>query len=215
MTGTDATLRGRKRNLAVNAKADHGMAVAPMELDIEDFSALEDYLRSRRYIGRREAVECHKLAGGISNKTVRVAFPGGTAWVLKQALPKLRVSSDWVQRPAKNSGRSKRATLAQSAGAVRVCLAPSIAGRPKPRTNCVRFLRQRCILKLSVLQPYYIYTADKIPASAIFFNVLVQETRANPLSLVHGDFSPKNTLVYENRLIVLDYEVIHFGDPSL
>jgi aminoglycoside phosphotransferase (APT) family kinase protein len=34
------------------------------------------------------------------------------------------------------------------------------------------------------------------------------------VTLVHGDYSPKNILVYENRLILLDHEVIHFGDPA-
>jgi thiamine kinase-like enzyme len=33
-------------------------------------------------------------------------------------------------------------------------------------------------------------------------------------SLVHGDFSPKNTLLHEGKLILLDYEVVHFGDPA-
>ena len=33
-------------------------------------------------------------------------------------------------------------------------------------------------------------------------------------SLVHGDFSPKNTLIYRGKLILLDYEVVHFGDPG-
>jgi 5-methylthioribose kinase len=32
--------------------------------------------------------------------------------------------------------------------------------------------------------------------------------------LVHGDFSPKNILIYQGRLILLDHEVVHFGDPA-
>jgi aminoglycoside phosphotransferase (APT) family kinase protein len=32
--------------------------------------------------------------------------------------------------------------------------------------------------------------------------------------LVHGDFSPKNVLVYGGRLVLLDHEVAHFGDPA-
>ena len=34
------------------------------------------------------------------------------------------------------------------------------------------------------------------------------------LALVHGDFSPKNVLIHAGRLILLDHEVIHFGDPA-
>jgi aminoglycoside phosphotransferase (APT) family kinase protein len=31
---------------------------------------------------------------------------------------------------------------------------------------------------------------------------------------VHGDYSPKNVLIREERLILLDHEVIHFGEPA-
>jgi 5-methylthioribose kinase len=34
------------------------------------------------------------------------------------------------------------------------------------------------------------------------------------LSLVHGDFSPKNALLYRGKLVLLDYEVVHYGDPA-
>jgi 5-methylthioribose kinase len=32
--------------------------------------------------------------------------------------------------------------------------------------------------------------------------------------LVHGDYSPKNILLHRGRLVLLDQEVIHFGDPA-
>jgi aminoglycoside phosphotransferase (APT) family kinase protein len=31
---------------------------------------------------------------------------------------------------------------------------------------------------------------------------------------VHGDYSPKNILKYQEKLILLDHEVIHWGDPA-
>jgi aminoglycoside phosphotransferase (APT) family kinase protein len=43
---------------------------------------------------------------------------------------------------------------------------------------------------------------------------LVEETRSRQLTLVHGDYSPKNILIYQGRLVLLDHEVIHFGDPA-
>ncbi|MGA7292433.1 MAG: phosphotransferase [Terriglobales bacterium] len=64
------------------------------------------------------------------------------------------------------------------------------------------------------LDPYYTYTAQKIATSAGFLNTLAQETLQHKHTLVHGDFSPKNTLICRNRLILLDYEVMHFGDPA-
>jgi 5-methylthioribose kinase len=64
------------------------------------------------------------------------------------------------------------------------------------------------------LEPYYLYTAQMTPDAAEFLNALANETLHHHDSLVHGDFSPKNTLIYRGRLILLDYEVVHFGDPA-
>jgi aminoglycoside phosphotransferase (APT) family kinase protein len=64
------------------------------------------------------------------------------------------------------------------------------------------------------LEPYYSYAAEQVPAAATFLHALVEETRACRLALVHGDYSPKNVLVHKKRLVLLDHEVIHFGDPA-
>jgi 5-methylthioribose kinase len=64
------------------------------------------------------------------------------------------------------------------------------------------------------LGPYYRYTAQQTPAAAPFLEALAEETLRHKLSLVHGDFSPKNILLYRDKLILLDYEVVHFGDPA-
>ena len=64
------------------------------------------------------------------------------------------------------------------------------------------------------IEPYYLATAARVPAARDFLEALVEETRARRLTLVHGDYSPKNILVHEGRLVLLDHEVIHFGDPA-
>lgn len=64
------------------------------------------------------------------------------------------------------------------------------------------------------LEPYFEYTAQQVPAAARFLLNLVEATRAHRLCVVHGDFSPKNILVHADRLVLLDHEVIHFGDPA-
>jgi aminoglycoside phosphotransferase (APT) family kinase protein len=64
------------------------------------------------------------------------------------------------------------------------------------------------------VEPYYQYTASQVPEAAGFLNDLVADTRSRQLTLVHGDFSPKNILVHEGRLVLLDHEVIHWGDPA-
>ncbi|MCU0511914.1 MAG: phosphotransferase [Anaerolineae bacterium] len=64
------------------------------------------------------------------------------------------------------------------------------------------------------IEPYYQYTAAQVPAAAPFLEALIADTRAHRLTLVHGDYSPKNMLVYAGRLVLLDYEVAHVGDPA-
>ncbi len=64
------------------------------------------------------------------------------------------------------------------------------------------------------IEPYYTYTASQVPAAAAFLEDLIARTRTRRLTLVHGDFSPKNVLVHDGRLVLLDHEVIHFGDPA-
>jgi aminoglycoside phosphotransferase (APT) family kinase protein len=64
------------------------------------------------------------------------------------------------------------------------------------------------------LEPYFGFAAGRIPAAARFLKKLTAETRGVASTLVHGDFSPKNLLVHAGRLVLLDHEVIHWGDPA-
>jgi len=68
-------------------------------LDIEDFVALHDYLTARGYVKLGDTVSFKSLSGGVSNRTVKVAWADGHGWVLKQALAKLRVNVDWFSSP--------------------------------------------------------------------------------------------------------------------
>lgn len=43
---------------------------------------------------------------------------------------------------------------------------------------------------------------------------LVDDMLAHRQALVHGDYSPKNMLVHGPTLLVLDFEVAHWGDPA-
>ena len=64
------------------------------------------------------------------------------------------------------------------------------------------------------IEPYYEYTAQQVPEARVFLADLIDQTRARRVTLVHGDYSPKNILVYQGQLILLDHEVIHWGDPA-
>jgi 5-methylthioribose kinase len=64
------------------------------------------------------------------------------------------------------------------------------------------------------LDPYYERMACLYPELRPHFEDLVANCRNRRVSLVHGDWSPKNFLVSDGRAMAIDFEVLHFGDPS-
>ena len=70
-------------------------------LDIEQPDQLLAYLRATNRIAPDETPQMRTLTGGVSNRTVLVKRRSGEAWVLKQALAKLRVQVDWFSDPAR------------------------------------------------------------------------------------------------------------------
>ncbi|MBI4325358.1 MAG: phosphotransferase [Chloroflexi bacterium] len=228
-------------------------------LDIEQTGALLQYLRETGRVDAAESPLCTTLKGGVSNRTVLVERTNGPAWVIKQALPKLRVAEDWFSDP----GRIHREAL----GLIWLDrLAPpgtippfvfedrrrhllAMQAVPPPHENWKSLLLAGGIERAHVLQfgqllgtvhcraqehqaeiasvfadrtffetlrlePYYRFCAARHPDATDFLAALIDETLATRLTLVHGDFSPKNILVHQDRLVLLDHEVIHFGDPA-
>jgi aminoglycoside phosphotransferase (APT) family kinase protein len=227
-------------------------------LDIERPEQLIAYLRTTGRIAPGETPEVRTLAGGVSNRTVLVKRAGGEAWVLKQALAKLRVQVDWfsdpsrvhrealglrwleklappgtitplvfederhhllamqaVPEPHENwkamllAGRTETGHVEQFAA-----LLASIHRRAAESSEPLRkIFDDRSFFESLRLEPYYAYAAEQVPQAKPFLHDLIAQTRARRLTLVHGDYSPKNILVRDGRLILLDHEVIHWGDP--
>ncbi len=64
------------------------------------------------------------------------------------------------------------------------------------------------------IDPYYRSTALRHPDIASYFEKRLAISKQRRVSLVHGDWSPKNFLVDGDNVMTIDFEVIHFGDPS-
>jgi 5-methylthioribose kinase len=229
------------------------------ELDIERPDALLAYLWRAGYIPAHEQPTIQNLAGGVSNRTVLVERPNGEAWVLKQALKKLRVAVEWYSSPERIHrealGMRWLAQLAPPGASTRLLFEDhashilAMEAVPQPHENWKTMLlagqlhtghveqfgyllgtvhraayqrreqlaaafSDRSFFETLRIEPYYVYTWTQIPETAQFYDALISETRARRLTLVHGDYSPKNILVYQGRLVLLDHEVIHFGDPA-
>lgn len=228
-------------------------------LDIEQPKALLGYLRQEGRIGRQETPRVQALSGGVSNRAVLVERSNGEAWVLKQALAKLRVEVDWFSPPERVHrealGLRWLAEIAPAGTITPLVFEDfehhliAIEAVPQPHANWKAMLlfgdlrsehvRQYAVLLGTVhresaarrneleplfgdrgyfeslrLEPYYAYTATQVELAAPFIASLIADCRATRESLVHGDYSPKNVLVRNDQLILLDHEVIHFGDPG-
>ena len=69
------------------------------------------------------------------------------------------------------------------------------------------------------LDPYYRRVAADRPQHADALAALIADCTEfsaglRPARLVHGDFTPKNVLVTDGPPVLLDWEVIHAGDPA-
>jgi aminoglycoside phosphotransferase (APT) family kinase protein len=227
------------------------------ELDIEQRDALLDYLRRSGRIEPDESPRTEVLRGGVSNRTVLVERDHGVAWVLKQALGKLRVEVDWFSDPARVH-REATGLLWLERLAPPGAITPlvfedhehhliAMQAVPKPHDNYKTLLLagrvemshveqfatllgtihraaeaqrdaiagafdDRTFFESLRLEPYYTYTATQVPEAAAFIDTLAADTRAGRFTLVHGDYSPKNVLIHHDRLVLLDHEVIHYGD---
>jgi 5-methylthioribose kinase len=228
-------------------------------LDIEQPDSLLEYLRASGRIGPREQPRLQRLAGGVSSRAMLVEREApASAWVLKQALPKLRVAVDWFSSPERM--RREAIALRWMPELVPAGSAPSLLWEdsdahllamtavPQPHVNWKAALLQgrelehaeafgrllgtvhrrawerradikrdfadRSFFESLRVEPYYRYTAARVPAAAPFLGDLIERTDHVTETLVHGDFSPKNVLVHDGHLVLLDYEVAHFGDPA-
>jgi aminoglycoside phosphotransferase (APT) family kinase protein len=227
-------------------------------LDIEQPAQLLAYLRSRGLVGLTEEAALTPLTGGVSNRVVLVQRAGGEAWVVKQALEKLRVAVEWHSSPARIHREALGLRWLEK-------LAPAGAITPlvdedheqhllimqavqQPHTNWKSLLLSGHVQAGHIaqfgtllgtihrdatrlpelaavfadasffeslrLEPYYAYSATQAPEAADFLHALMVATGARRCTLVHGDYSPKNVLVWQDRLVLLDHEVIHWGDPA-
>ena len=64
------------------------------------------------------------------------------------------------------------------------------------------------------IDPYLLTTGRRHPDLTTLFEEEAQRLVSVRECLVHGDFSPKNMMVSERRLVLLDCEVAWYGDPA-
>lgn len=228
-------------------------------IDVENFDELISYLRDTRRISSTETPTFRSLSGGVSNKTLLLTRSNGESWVIKQALSKLRVQSDWFSNPARihvEANGLRHLPRVAPEGTITPLIFEddaqsllAMAAVPQPHQNWKQRLLDGQVephyfwqfaeiigsihrestksraefsslfaskehFQTLRLEPYYEHTATVVPEVAPFLNEVVQSTLRRSNALVHGDASPKNVLIHNGRLVLLDHEVLHFGDPA-
>lgn len=63
------------------------------------------------------------------------------------------------------------------------------------------------------VQPFFVRVGEVLPDLAAPIAEAVRGMGERRAALVHGDFSPKNMLADGAELVLLDFEVAHWGDP--
>ncbi len=64
------------------------------------------------------------------------------------------------------------------------------------------------------VEPYLLTTGTRHPELQQIFVAEARRIETTREALVHGDFSPKNILICDKRMVLLDCEVAWYGDPT-
>lgn len=87
-------------------------------------------------------------------------------------------------------------------------------GRTWNDAEIARRLGDRSYFDLLRLDPYYRHVARVHRDLAEPIERLIASVWEHRRALVHGDFSPKNLLVWPGQVMLIDFEVGHYGDPA-
>jgi hypothetical protein len=63
------------------------------------------------------------------------------------------------------------------------------------------------------ISPYIEFLVDKYPHLKNFAAPIIKELMESSITLIHGDYSPKNIMTIGRNISVLDYEVACYGHP--
>ena len=106
-------------------------------------------------------------------------------------------------------GQTER-EVARRAGALLAEWHNQTAGHPQARMRFAdpfNFIQGR-------IDPYHLTAARVHPDLAPLIEAEVERMLGTRLTLVHGDYSPKNIFVFPDHILTLDFEVAHYGDPA-
>ena len=81
-------------------------------------------------------------------------------------------------------------------------------------TQFKAWFEDRTVFDQLRIDPYYRTTARRHPDARGPLVALMAQSWNIQTALVHGDYSPKNMLVRDGKIFLIDFEVVHWGDPA-
>jgi 5-methylthioribose kinase len=196
-------LSGGVSNVVLLAEWDGGGVVVKQSLARLRVAAEWLFDRSRIYVERACLdVLAQRLPGAAPTVVfaddaeyvfgMTVAPPGGEVW--RDVLAEGRFDEDTAARAATLLGRLQ----AQTAG----------------DAELARRFADRMPLIQGRVDPFHRHVAAAHPDLAARIGREIDRMLATRGVLVHGDYSPKNLIAYRDRVLLLDCEVAHWGDPA-
>ena len=64
------------------------------------------------------------------------------------------------------------------------------------------------------IEPYILYTSSRHPDLAFVLDSMAESLDRSAVVLVHGDVSPKNIIIHEGRVVLVDAECASMGEPA-
>src|ERR1019366_3354510 len=65
------------------------------------------------------------------------------------------------------------------------------------------------------VDPFYRRVQERRPEVAAALEPIIHDMLTIKEALCHGDYTPKNMLVHDGHITLVDYETAHFGDPTM
>ena len=100
--------------------------------------------------------------------------------------------------------------VARRAGTLLALMITSSQHIPSFRTA----FAERAVFDQLRIDPYYRTAAARHHDVRPVIEKLIEDSWEIGTAIVHGDYSPKNLLVQDNRIFLIDFEVVHWGDPA-
>jgi len=205
----DVTVRelgGGVSNLVLLVESLDGARRWVVKQSLGKLRVKDDWRSDRGRVFREaEALECLKPALGAYAIPQVIHVDRANYLYVMTAAPAGSVA--WKEQLL---GRRADLAVAREAGAFLAQMIAASRHDPQFREK----FGDRSVFDQLRIDPYYRTVAARHPDVAIALRDLIADSWKIQTALVHGDYSPKNMLVRREKIFLIDFEVIHWGDPS-